>query len=1122
MNQAELRERSVKALRSFNNAIVTSRLYPPTARQVTNAVEIGYNGIHDYLKQCGKLDLSIWKGKMLLNNFPLDHNTLSSFSNLIVYRQMGILGVSKLLIDSSMDMFAFGQIIFIFNAKADKIAEEGGGIEYITALGLSSFFPEQDDLEIVPVTSTPGDRDESKKSLSVAPELLACLFGKDKRIGVIAKLKENFANVDRSIEIMVVAVGVILRELNKSKVLCRSSNFPQLLENSNKYVESETVDYVSLGLAKLLVDSLKEPALCVLLSQDYPDGFGRKLYDAQITLISTERLGKIIILFKEQIEKIKQQEGSDSPRGQFVSRALILLMKAEKSKQALGSEKARIFLRDSEGERKKQRIQAGIKGILQGKSEHLHNEELLDHLPGAVRQMVQTTDSEYLDSFFQQLLKELQTDDADKGAQFLETLISITENLVYDNQYRYVDLLLTPLLVWVRETEISDAPFERVVSLLQNSMQGYWQNGKLRQGDNILNLFHQIRTGKLKKSSTIRGFIGNIQDRGINRSSLPVLLSECLLDPKNEDLSYRLILQGPVVLRFLVESLITAQKAEDRYKILDLLTYNDEFVAEIVLERLHEYMPWYGKRNLIKLLAEAGNEEDAESVLSYLTYEDFRVQREAFLCIYKIGGSNRKRLLLMALTDSSELIKIQIIGALARFCDPEVASQLVNLLSDQENFSEQNREPLLCQIFDTLGRCSCPVSLKAVTLFINSRGRRGFKEVSGQVWLKAEEAQSLLQKDQQDKKKNHVQASILRKKALRQATKRGKTPPAQRIITGLAEEQVIRTFLGKGEIEQARKLLVNLIEETAKTRNFVQVEKLREWLIDIDETALSDIIHAAEIISAGKAETIDKPHLKIWNELYEFMNTEEFNVLYNSFQNKKFFNEEVLVHQGSLQTSLYFINSGKVKLFFKDKGDRVLIKTMGEGEIVGSEPFFDTSVWTVSVASVGITDVSILRLEKLQQWKKELPDMESKLRDYCNKFETVEEIIKQSRMNRRNYERYQVSGLITTLLLDNRGQTTGVSSDAELLNISQGGTSFLFSMARKDNCRLILGRKIKTILPAGKRTGQFVEIIGDILSVKESSGKGDGFSVHVRFETIIDRAKLQEIMVAIQVAQDNK
>ena len=41
-----------------------------------------------------------------------------------------------------------------------------------------------------------------------------------------------------------------------------------------------------------------------------------------------------------------------------------------------------------------------------------------------------------------------------------------------------------------------------------------------------------------------------------------------------------------------------------------------------------------------------------------------------------------------------------------------------------------------------------------------------------------------------------------------------------------------------------------------------------------------------------------------------------------------------------LQETLFFINSGKVKLYFDDKGSEVLVKTMGRGEIFGAESFF--------------------------------------------------------------------------------------------------------------------------------------------------------------------------------------
>ncbi len=74
-----------------------------------------------------------------------------------------------------------------------------------------------------------------------------------------------------------------------------------------------------------------------------------------------------------------------------------------------------------------------------------------------------------------------------------------------------------------------------------------------------------------------------------------------------------MIHQGPVALRFLIESLINSDNAPDRLKIIDLLTQSPDFLPSVVRERLQEHMAWYSKRNLIKLLGETGSEEDAES-----------------------------------------------------------------------------------------------------------------------------------------------------------------------------------------------------------------------------------------------------------------------------------------------------------------------------------------------------------------------------------------------------------------------------------------------------------------------------------------------------------------------------
>ncbi len=741
MKQKELQENGVMALRAFNNALVTARLYPPTAPQVTNAVDIGYKKIREFLRSFGTLDILLKKEQPFLCGLPVDEETLLSFTNLVVYRQMSFLGVSRLSLSPSMDRFAFSQILSVFNAGKDKIRQAGGGIEYITSLGLASYFPEPPEEEVG--GSDKNQAQPRKKVLKVDAELLSALLGNERHPAAEKKLTERFSDTEKGVEVLVAAIGHILKRLKEKKEVGRTGLFPRLLQDAQNLFDRDSLEDAAFRLAEILTENLREPTLCVLLSQEYPEGFGKSFYGALLKCMSIESFGRIVSLFRDQVVRLQDRKGDDSFA--LVQETLEQLLATEKGRQYLATEKAKEIIEKGEEDRKKLRVEAGIQALLAGNEASLKSVEVQKALPGVVRELKERNDSDRLEKIVEFLAEEVRT----AGRRtLLKTAVAAVEILLVDGHCRFSEHLLRSLLAWAKKTENSEEPFERVVLLLELVMQQCWKEGRESFGDEILTFFHEVRTEKTIKPAEIQSIVANIQDRNIRRSSLPELLNTCLFNPENKEAGYRLVFQGPVALQFLVESLIMSQNAEHRFKIIDLLTYDSRFVPEIVHGRLQEHMPWYGKRNLVKLLAETGGEEDAESVLPYLNHEDFRVQREALICIYKIGGEKRKKLLLTALDDSSELIKIQIIKVLGRFCDAEVAGHLTALLNGFELFSEKNRNALLLQILDTLGRCPSTVALKFVRNFVSAFRRRSGRKLSTQVKNEAEKVLRFLEKDQ--------------------------------------------------------------------------------------------------------------------------------------------------------------------------------------------------------------------------------------------------------------------------------------------------------------------------------------------------------------------------------------
>jgi hypothetical protein len=174
MNQIELQSKGIEALKSFNNTIVTSRLYPLEAPQVATAMDRGYKGVKLYLRLYGDLEFSLKEGCPSLCGQSLKPEILDSFPNLLVYRQLRFLNLPKLVIGPEMDRFAFGQLISVFNASVEKIKDEGGGLEYITSLGLASYFHEAAG-ELSNLTQDLNNTDvvRSRNLVKVRPEIVA-------------------------------------------------------------------------------------------------------------------------------------------------------------------------------------------------------------------------------------------------------------------------------------------------------------------------------------------------------------------------------------------------------------------------------------------------------------------------------------------------------------------------------------------------------------------------------------------------------------------------------------------------------------------------------------------------------------------------------------------------------------------------------------------------------------------------------------------------------------------------------------------------------------------------------------------------------------------------------------
>lgn len=324
----------------------------------------------------------------------------------------------------------------------------------------------------------------------------------------------------------------------------------------------------------------------------------------------------------------------------------------------------------------------------------------------------------------------------------------------------------------------------------------------------------------------------------------------------------------------------------------------------------------------------------------------------------------------------------------------------------------------------------------------------------------------------------------------------------------LPQEDKIQALLEGDRKEEAFSLIMQLIEESVQQKNFIHAEKFRDWLMQIDSMAIAEIIRAAEIIEEGKNASINSEDLTTWTELIKFLTPDEFSSLYHAMTHKHYKSSEMIVSQGEFHSALFFINSGKVRLYAISQGVDVPLKELGPGEIMGAETFFEVSIWTVNARSLG-AEVSILSHKRLQSLKENHPALESKLLDFSSRFLSMSSIFNKTRRTRRQFDRKKITGQTNIMLIDKEGKEIGNRAKGDLLDISKGGISFALRFSKKNKAIALLRQKVRIAIPTSNPSVPFY-FDGTVVAVRCQDFVGNEYSLHVEFDKLLGTAKIQQ------------
>jgi CRP-like cAMP-binding protein len=210
---------------------------------------------------------------------------------------------------------------------------------------------------------------------------------------------------------------------------------------------------------------------------------------------------------------------------------------------------------------------------------------------------------------------------------------------------------------------------------------------------------------------------------------------------------------------------------------------------------------------------------------------------------------------------------------------------------------------------------------------------------------------------------------------------------------------------------------------------------------------------------------------------------------------------KLLLSQGKKNTRLFFIDSGKVTVFFR-KGDKnVPLGQLSRGDVLGEENFFGISLCTTSAVTQSKVELRHLSRTDAESWNDTLPGLYDKLAAYCEKHGKSRGLAAQKNLERRTYERYGARAVATAYLVDAQGEKTETYFRGPVTDISRSGICLSIKCSKQETARELLSKNVEISVAFDEMADKVFKTFGAI--VKASYYLHNDYDLHVRFSSII-------------------
>lgn len=1121
MSSLEIQKKAIDIMTLMSVAITNIRLYPPTSHIIRNTINRLYQLFLDILKEEPSVIFAESGNNYIICGQFFSENDQKKYPQGVNFLEMLTkFGIRSIAFERKLGKPELKTFLEIISRGAEEVERDGGLEEVMRHEELPNIIVDHKVYVVV-------DKDQRiVASLDIGDEDIVKFVTGEHPLSEadLKKIREMARDPKWVNQVFQAGMAYIMGRKTQHSYEKLSELVINMIRTIDEIADEDNREKIAAELAKS-VSEMEDDMLLLLLGQDTEGMFSEKLLDEVLQLLDDKKFERIASKLKHKSAAVKTMV-PDAPPAEdrdIALEAYDFMMRTGKGKRLKNRIQQRIAMEKARHEKRMARLKEGLTGILKGDDKGFHDDVVLEMLPEYIIGLISVKKEKTAEKVLQAFAKGLSHENAEVRERAAETVAHVGRRLLTEGRIDLMLSALSPAIVeWIRQEPRPVKPvFKRLCAQMQELAQRLISTFRIEETNSIFQVFYEINYLKLEREAEIRKIVTDTMRETATAPILDILLDEFNAnDPhrkKQAVVSLRLL--GDPSIERILEILQNSRDMSERARILQLIGEIGEHAADVLVRKIEAGGPWFYLRNLILMLGKVGREDDLRALIPLLKHEDLRVQRETLNAIYNIGGDYRGRVLLSALPDADERLKLVIVDMLGALKHEAAVSPLIDLLELKTFFSTKIGEKLKEKTCAALGRIGSSRALPALKSIVTQKSLLGIKSYPES--LKAAAAKAL--------KEIEASAAAPKPRKISEGPYRLPKPAPEKVEQPEthpdADDAFDDSFRDQDTLEDsAVKMLYESIVKHAREKNFEQAEMLREQLIELDSMALNEIIRSGEIIEEEKNASGDviQDHMGIWPELYDNLTPDEADTLYDALEEAEFDTDQVIFRQGEANHRLYFVRRGQLKLIFTQGERESLLKSLDKGDIIGEDTFFSASVCTTTLVTLSRTSVIYLEKSVLDSWRDAFPALETKLHDFCLQFERVQDILRQKGMDRRVQKRVRIPGVVGIHLLTAGGMRTGKNFKGYLMDLSIGGLAFMIRSPSRRNVSLLLGRKLGLSFTIPAREGKALELgalfrngnkrlsvrhRGTVIGVSHRSQ--DEYSVHIKFELLLSEAVLK-------------